>query len=447
LAVCYDALPMATHYAAFPGMEDILPGDSEKWQWLEEKTRSFFASRAFREIRTPILEPTELFTRSIGETTDIVHKEMYSLKDRGDRSMTMRPEMTASVARAVIQHGLLKTNKDLFLYYTGPMFRAERPQAGRKRQFHQIGAELINLTREGEPYRADWVIIKTLADFLEYLKVKNVKFRLNDLTLINGEQADSIRAKLRDYFEGHKSKLDPDSVFRLDKNVLRIFDSKIPETRAVIKDVPWDQIAPFSAAFSDFVRLLQALPGNIHFEIDRTLVRGLDYYTGVVFEAASSSLGAQDALAGGGRYDRLYGELGSNETPCTGFSIGMERLLMVLDKNEPTITQQLSAKKIYFVPLVNETADFDTIRKTALRLQELGFNTVLPSEIGNLSLGEHLKRASKLGAAFAVIRGDEELKTGGWTLKNLNTREQFSAGSENELLSMLMIKTEELKFL
>ncbi|MBP9866102.1 MAG: histidine--tRNA ligase [Candidatus Omnitrophica bacterium] len=436
---------MATHYAAFPGMEDILPGDSEKWQWLEEKTRSFFASRAFREIRTPILEPTELFTRSIGETTDIVHKEMYTFKDRGERSMTMRPEMTASVARAVIQHGLLKTNKDLSLYYTGPMFRAERPQAGRKRQFHQIGAELINVTREGEPYRADWVIIKALADFLDYLKVKNVKFRLNDLTLINGDQGDSIRAKLRDYFEGHKAKLDPDSVFRLDKNVLRIFDSKIPETRAVIKDVPWDTIAPFSAAFSDFVSRLKALPGNITFEVDRTLVRGLDYYTGVVFEAASSSLGAQDALAGGGRYDRLYEELGSNTTPCTGFSIGMERLLMVLGKNEPSIEQQLGAKKIYFVPLMTQVMEFDAVRDTALRLQEWGFNTLLPAETGNLSMGEHLKRASKLGASFAVIRGDDEVKKGGWTLKNLTTRDQFFAGSENELLSMLMLKTEELK--
>jgi len=437
---------MSASYTSFPGMEDILPGEIEKWQWLEEKTRSFFASRAFREIRTPILEPTELFTRSIGETTDIVHKEMYTLKDRGDRSMTMRPEMTASVARAVVQHGLLKTNKDLFLYYTGPMFRAERPQAGRKRQFHQIGAELINVTREGDPYWADWVIIKALAEFLDYLKVKNVKFRLNDLTLINGDQGESIRKKLRDYFEGHKAKLDPDSVFRLDKNVLRIFDSKIPETRSVIKDVPWDEIAPFSDGFKDLVKQLSSNLGcSLTCEIDRTLVRGLDYYTGVVFEAASSSLGAQDALAGGGRYDRLYGELGANETPCTGFSIGMERLLMVLEKNEPSIIQQISAKKIYFVPLMTQPVEFDEVRDTALRLQELGFNTLLPAETVNLSLGEHLKRASKQGASFAVIRGDDEVKKGGWTLKNLNTREQFSAGSENELLSMLMLKTEELK--
>ena len=149
------ALTMSASYTSFPGMEDILPGDSEKWQWLEEKARILFACYGFREIRTPILEPTELFTRSIGETTDIVHKEMYTFKDRGDRSMTLRPEMTASVARSVIEHGLLKTSKSLALYYTGPMFRAERPQAGRKRQFHQIGAELINVTSEGDPYYAD----------------------------------------------------------------------------------------------------------------------------------------------------------------------------------------------------------------------------------------------------------------------------------------------------
>jgi len=424
-------------------MEDILPGDSEKWQWLEKKTRSFFGSRSFCEIRTPILEPTELFTRSIGETTDIVHKEMYTFKDRGERSMTMRPEMTASVARSVLEHGLLKTSKAPALYYTGPMFRAERPQAGRKRQFHQIGAELINLTREGEPYYADFLIIKALADFLEHLRVKNVRFRLNDLTLINGAQAETVRAQLRAYFENHKNALDPDSVYRLDKNVLRIFDSKIPETRALIRNVPWDAISPYSADFKALVSSLELLCPGVTFELDRTLVRGLDYYTGVVFEVASGALGAQDALAGGGRYDRLYEELGGPATPCTGFSIGMERLLMVLDKNSPSVHEQMNAKKIYVLAMVDDVLVQNDVRNAAMRLCEQGFYPIVPFEVMNLSLGEHLKRAHKAGAAFAVIRGDTEAQKNGWTLKNLNTREQTFAGSEKELFSMLTLKTEE----
>ncbi len=436
---------MASQYSSFPGMDDILPGEIEKWQWLEEKTRTAFACWGFNEIRTPLLEPTELFTRSIGETTDIVHKEMYTFKDRGDRNMTLRPEMTASVARAVIQNGLLKTNKFLKLFYTGAMFRAERPQAGRKRQFHQIGAELVNLTREDDPYYADWLIVRVLINFLDYLKIKNLKFRINDLTLINGEQAELVRSKLRKYFESHKSKLDPDSVYRLDKNVLRIFDSKIETTRALIRDVPWNDIAPFSEEFLKLNKLLQeGFEGNVSFEIDRTLVRGLDYYTGVVFEVASSTLGAQDALAGGGRYDRLYEELGSTSTPCTGFSIGMERLLMVLEKNNPTAQSQMSTKSIYFAsifPNDNHAAFLKTVGASR-SLTESGFRVIVAEP--SPKLGDHLKRASKLGASYTVIRGDQELTEKKWTVKNMMTGDQASI-PEGGLLNYLMQNTKELE--
>ena len=406
-------------------MDDILPGESEKWQWLEEKARFLLSSWGFREIRTPLLEPTELFTRSIGETTDIVHKEMYTFKDRGERSMTLRPEMTASVARAVIEHGMLKTSKSLALYYSGPMFRAERPQAGRKRQFHQIGAELINVAREGEPYYADGTLIRLLADFLDYLKVKNVRFRLNDLTLINGAQAEVVRKKLRDYFEGHKAKLDSDSVYRLDKNVLRIFDSKIPETRAIIRDVPWDSIAPYPAEFLKLVQTLKAGFGeSVSFEVDRTLVRGLDYYTGVVFEVASGALGAQDALAGGGRYDRLYEDLGGSSTPCTGFSIGVERLLMVLEKNEPSIAKQMNEKLLYFAFLFPDRyhAQFKNLQISARCLMERGFKVIVAEP--SPKLGDHLKRAANFGAAYAIILGEQEVVNKNWTVKNMISGEQ-----------------------
>ncbi len=435
---------MSTRYSAFPGMEDILPDEIEKWQWLEEKARILFASHGFREIRTPLLEPTELFTRAIGETTDIVHKEMYTFKDRGDRSMTLRPEMTASVARAVMEHGLLKTNPSLALYYTGPMFRAERPQAGRKRQFHQIGAELINVVKAGDPYYADWLIIKALTHFLNYLKVKNAKFRLNDLTLINGVQAGTIRKKLRDYFEANKSRLDPDSLYRLDKNVLRIFDSKIPQTRKVIRGVPWGEIAPFNSEFLEWVEFARSFSEQVTFEVDPTLVRGLDYYTGVVFEVVSDVLGAQDALAGGGRYDRLYEELGGSPTPCTGFSIGMERLLVMLEKNDPPVSVQMRSRKIYFAPLFSDSiaGGLDQVKASMLDLQEWGFQVCALER--HSDLGGHLKRASKTGASFAVICGEDELKKNIWTLKNLNTREQFSVG-KSSLAAELIRRTQEQK--
>lgn len=434
---------MASQYVSFPGMDDILPGEIEKWQWLEQQARIFFASDGFSEIRTPILEPTELFIRSIGETTDIVHKEMYTFKDRGDRSMTMRPEMTASVARAVIQNGLLKTNKFLKLFYMGAMFRAERPQAGRKRQFHQIGAEIINLINDDDPYYADWVILRRLRTFFDYLNLKNVKFRLNDLTVINGEHGSRVRQQLRDYFEAHKTKLDPDSIYRLDKNVLRIFDSKIPETREVIRNVPWDEIAPLSDEFKKQIyEPFEIGKEGSPYQLDRTLVRGLDYYTGMVFEAVSESLGAQDALAGGGRYDRLYEELGSSPTLCTGFSIGMERLLMVLEKNEPSVTQQIvtqqsSEKTVYFAALFpgGKHAGYMDLQETAQSLMSKGLRVIVVEPSPKLS--DHLKRASKLGASYAVIRGDQELTEKKWTLKNMTTGEQSSI-PEGDLISHLM---------
>ena len=229
---------MTAKYQGFPGMEDILPGEIEKWQWIEEKARIFFDAAGFKEIRTPLLEPTELFVRSIGATSDIVHKEMFSFKDRGERDMTLRPEMTASVARAVIEKGLLKQAKSLRLYYMGPMFRAERPQAGRKRQFHQIGAEIIN-----EDVVSDFEIIALLYKFLQYAGLKNIRLNLNDL----GEEADraQVRKSLTEHFSGEKARLCKDCQWRLEKNVLRVFDCKVPGCQPVIESAPWEDF--FSA--------------------------------------------------------------------------------------------------------------------------------------------------------------------------------------------------------
>lgn len=419
-------------------MSDILPGEIEKWQWLESRARNFYEAHGFHEIRTPILESTELFVRSIGQATDIVHKEMFSFEDRGGRQMTMRPEMTASIVRAVIQNGLLKTAKSLSLYYTGCMFRAERPQAGRKRQFHQIGIEMIN--QKG--METDLAVIRNLYDFLKYLGIKNPRVKINDLSITSGPQALKVKQKLKDYFSAHRSQLDPDSVYRLEHNVLRIFDSKQESTQAVIEKAPWNEIAPLGKEFENLCAALERV--GIAYEVSRRLVRGLDYYTGAVFEISLPGLGAQDAVAGGGRYDRLFQELGGSEVPCTGFSLGMERLLMAMEKNVPSIQDQIQTGFVYFAPLAASElqAEYETSVAAAMQLKQFGFRV----EMGPLAqdLGDHLKKANKLGAKFVVIRGSEEIQKKVWTLKYMDVKKQESV-AEQELLNVLIREVKECR--
>ncbi|MCM8774940.1 MAG: histidine--tRNA ligase [Candidatus Omnitrophica bacterium] len=409
---------MRQKFTAFPGMEDILPGEVERWQWLEQRARIFFESRGFREIRTPLLEPAELFARSIGEATDIVHKEMYSFEDRGGRKMSLRPEMTASVARAVIEKGLLKTAKSLRLYYLGPMFRAERPQAGRKRQFHQIGIEMINEAG----LEADVEVIRLLYDFLKYTGVAEPLVQLNDLG--NAQNRPKLAEDLRHYFDREKSKLCPDCHWRLEKNVFRIFDCKVESCQPVIQSAPWDEVHPLG---EDFEKLTQMLNGQkIPFTVKRRLVRGLDYYDGVVFEAVSRSLGAQDAVAGGGRYNQLYAELGGQKTPCTGFSIGMERLLTVLENEMEPLSEKIRKRRVYLAPLDASDEILDIFRKKALELRELGIRTeTLP---GEFSLSRHLKRANQWNIRYVLMLGPDEIKKSKCTVKDLDEKQQFEIG-------------------
>lgn len=424
---------MAKKIESLRGMEDILPGEVEKWQWLESKAHQFFGAWNFDEIRTPIVEYTDLFSRSIGETTDIVHKEMYTFEDRGGRSLTMRPEMTASVARAVIQNNLLRNGASPNLYYIGPMFRAERPQAGRKRQFHQIGAEIVN---EGG-VDADLHIIRSAYYFLKSLNLQDVKIKLNDLTIISSSAGSTIREKLRSYFESHKDKLDKDSLYRLDKNVLRIFDSKAPEMQAVIDEAPWEDIAPLSDDFKMLMTRLEA--DGIPCELNRRLVRGLDYYTGCVFEITSSGLGAQDALAGGGRYDGLYEELGGPKSPCTGFSIGMERLMLALTNNEPSLEQQVSCGLVYLAPFSDDlevASQAESLaREAARKLKSIGLDAVN----GGLqkSLSNHLKRAGKRNARCVLMIGADEVASGQWQLRWMEEQTQETVKAGDLLITLL----------
>lgn len=407
---------MAVKYQAFPGMDDILPGDVEKWQWLEQQARSFFESRGLKEIRTPVLEPTELFIRSIGETSDIVHKEMYTFEDRGARSMTMRPEMTASVGRSVVEHHLIRNDAKPRLFYIGPMFRAERPQAGRKRQFHQLGVEMVNQSGAA----SDFEIITILYDFLVYTGIKKPRLRLNDLTVINGPDSEKVKARLKEYLSAHKDKLDEDSLYRLDKNVLRIFDSKNPDMQPLLNAMPWDEAAPLSEDFRELLSLLEKR--GIPYELNRRLVRGLDYYTGAVFEIALDGLGAQDAVAGGGRYDNLYSELGAGSpVPCTGFSIGMERLLMVLESDE-SFAKKIHERRIY-VALMEDTPEaLKTAEERNLELCRRGFKLEYAPHV--LSFKNHLKKANQAGARWMAVIGGDEFSRGNILVKDLDQRQQ-----------------------
>ncbi len=400
-------------------MDDILPEEIEKWQWVEEKAHVFFESHGFKEIRTPILEPTELFVRSIGQTSDIVHKEMFSFKDRGERDMTMRPEMTASVARAVIEKGLLKTSKSLRLFYIGPMFRAERPQAGRKRQFHQIGAEIVN-----EDARADFEIISLVYRCLQYAGLKQIRLNLNDL----GEEEDraKVRKSLTDYFSKEKARLCKDCQWRLEKNVLRVFDCKAHDCQPVIEKAPWEDFFPLSERFKELSAKLEA--NGIPFQVNRRLVRGLDYYNGVVFEITAEGLGAQNAVAGGGRYDHLYQDLVGPATPCTGFSIGMERLLTALESQDPNFFEILKTRKIYIAPLEDQPAILRFCQEKAICLREAG---IRPETVhGIFSLSQHLKKANQFGVRYMMILGPDELQKKKAIVKDLEKREQIEIDFE-----------------
>ena len=405
---------MGAKYQALKGMEDLLPGEVEKWQWLERKARIFFESRGFKEIRTPLLEPTELFVRSVGEASDIVHKQMFSFEDRGERNISLRPEMTASVARAVIEHGLLKTNKSLRLYYLGPMFRAERPQAGRKRQFHQIGVEIINEPAED----ADFETISLLEGFFQDVGLKNFKIYINDLG--DTESQKKFKKQLYEFFSKQKAKLCSDCQYRLEKNVLRIFDCKNDSCVALQVQSVWDTEDP-SEEFERLRENLQVRGIEVHPK--RRLVRGLDYYNGTVFEVTVEGLGAQDAVAAGGRYDNLYSDLGGSPTPCTGFSIGVERSLSALEAGDSPLSKRLKEDFVYFAPLTKKNSSDDNLEinglivKAMTELQQLGVRVIAGKHF--LSLADHLKTANKLGVKHVVIAGSDELTVKKWTVKDM----------------------------
>ena len=400
--------PLVEKLQSLRGMVDLLPAHTPLWQRVEATAREHFRRAGVHEIRTPLLEVTELFARGIGEATDVVGKEMYTFVDRGDRSCTLRPEGTASVVRAAIQHGLLSQGSQR-LWYGGPMFRYERPQAGRQRQFHQIGLEFLGFADA----RSDVEAIAIAWDLLADLGVAGLALELN--TLGSSDDRARYREQLVAFLQQHKGQLDPDSQDRLERNPLRILDSKKAGTQALLADAPTlaDALAPDSRERFEQVKAgLAAL--EIPFSLNPRLVRGLDYYSHTAFEITSTQLGAQATVCGGGRYDGLVEQLGGAATPAIGWALGMERLVLLLSQADAEAAA-VPAPDVY---LVNRGAAAEPAALALARnLRCAGLSVELDSS--GAAFGKQFKRADRSGAAWAVVLGDGELEQGVVRLKPL----------------------------
>ena len=415
-------------------MVDLLPETLQRWQAVEAVARQHFLRSGFGEIRTPLLESTDLFCRGIGEGTDVVGKEMYSFHDRGDRSCTLRPEGTASVVRAAVQHGLLSQGAQK-LWYAGPMFRYERPQAGRQRQFHQIGVEWLGAASA----RSDVEVIALAWDLLAQLGVGGLALEINSLGTSEDRQA--YRAALVAWLEQRRDQLDADSQARLNTNPLRILDSKNPETQALLEQAPTlvDALCPESSQrFAEVQQGLTAL--GIPFRLNARLVRGLDYYGHTAFEITSDQLGAQATVCGGGRYDGLVGQLGGPATPAIGWALGMERLLLVLEaaaKADPMgPAARLVSARAPDAYLVNRGERAESVGLALARaLRQQGLTVELDGS--GASFGKQFKRADRSGARWAVVLGDEEAERSEARLKPLKQQSEESTVALSEIAAMV----------
>ncbi len=420
---------MSKQIQAIRGMNDCLPSQSPVWQYLENEIRQLVAAYGYQEIRMPIVESTDLFKRSIGEVTDIVEKEMYTFDDRNGDSLTLRPEGTASCVRAGNQHGLLY-NQQQRLWYMGPMFRHERPQKGRYRQFHQFGVEVFGL--QGPDIDAE-IIMLSARLWKRLGMAENVTLELNSLGS-NQARAD-YKAALVEYLTAREDQLDEDSKRRLTSNPLRVLDSKNPDVQAAITDAPslLDYLDDESKQHFDGLceRLTQL---GIQYRVNPRLVRGLDYYNRTVFEWVTDSLGAQGTVCAGGRYDGLVEQLGGKGTPGVGFALGMERLVLMLEQMD--IAERLAPMAdVYLTALGDSAEQYAANLAERLRDQVPGLRVLLHCGGGNFK--KQMKRADASGAEFAVIIGEQEVESGQLGLKNLRQQEQQVALSEAELIAQL----------
>lgn len=405
---------MSKKIQAIRGMNDLLPQQSPVWQYLEGTVKEVLASYGYDEIRMPIVEQTALFKRSIGEVTDIVEKEMYTFDDRNGDSLTLRPEGTASCVRACEEHGLLY-NQTQRLWYTGPMFRHERPQKGRYRQFHQIGVETFGIASAD----IDAEVILLTARLWAMLGLTDaVTLQLN--TLGSNDARARYRDALVEYLTQHLDQLDEDSQRRLHSNPLRVLDSKDANTQAILANAPQlhDYLDDDSREHFAHLRAILDAAG-VSYEINQRLVRGLDYYCKTVFEWVTDKLGAQGTVCAGGRYDGLVEQLGGKPTPAVGFAMGVERLVLLLETLECIPSAVLQTVDVYLCAVGEGTDQAALLLANQLRDEALGLRVL--THCGGGSFKSQLKKADKSGARFALILGDSELSAGTIVIKDLRT--------------------------
>jgi histidyl-tRNA synthetase len=396
---------------AIRGFNDVLPDEIGKWQFVEKTAREVFEGFGFSEVRIPILERTELFSRGIGEATDIVEKEMYTFTDRGGNSLTLRPEATASMARAYLEHQMYSFDPVAKLYCMGPMFRYERPQKGRYRQFYQIDAEVFGV---GNPM-VDAEVIILLIRFLEKVGLTNLELQINSLGC--RECRPKYREGLKEFFAGKSLQLCEDCQRRLQINPLRIFDCKVESCKEAIADAPrvTDFICPECQNHFDRVKEYLGMAG-LTYILNPRMVRGLDYYTRTAFEVVSYGLGAQNAVTGGGRYDNLFQEIGGLDVPGIGFAVGVERLISLLPKEK-----EFNRYPRLFVAVLGKEG-YKEAFKLISQLHLEGIWAELDYE--GKSLKSQMRRADKLKARYALILGEEELKKGKAVLRNMGDKSQ-----------------------
>ena len=397
---------------AVKGMNDILPGESAKWEWLEGTVKNLMARYAYRNIRTPIVEPTALFVRGLGEVTDIVEKEMYSFEDRlNGEALTLRPESTAGVVRAVVEHNMLYEGGKR-LYYMGPMFRHERPQRGRYRQFHQIGAEVLGF--QGPEIDAEVILLAH--DLWQAIGLKDVRLEINSL----GQPPERLahRAALITHFEKHQAVLDEDAKRRLYTNPLRILDTKNPAMKEVVESAP--QLMNFlgEASLAHFNALRQILDANgVQYSLNPRLVRGMDYYNLTVFEFITDQLGSQGTVCGGGRYDYLIEQVGGKPAPAVGWALGIERVLALLEEQGVQLPDAVPDA----YAIVPEANSLPLVLKYLRQLRALGVNVQMHAGSGEGvgSMKSQFKKADSSGAAYALIFGADELNQNAVSVKPL----------------------------
>ncbi len=413
--------PPPKKIAAIKGTHDILPGQVRQWQWVEKTAKALFELYGYREIRTPVFEATELFEKGTGETSDIVMKEMYTFTDKGGRSLTLRPEYTPSIARAIIEHRLHLQPAPMRYYFIGPMFRYDKPQKGRYRQFHQMDIEVFN----EKDASVDAEIVEMAANLLESVGVVSHEIRVNSVGCRTCRPL--YQQALRQAAEKGRAGFCEDCRRKIDTNPLRILDCKVEACRELARHLPkitdflCSECGPHFQAFLSGLDLYER-----PYSIDPLLVRGLDYYTRTTFEFTSTQLGAQDAILGGGRYDDMLGDFGGPDICGIGFALGLERLLLLLPEPE-------EKARFVFLAWLGEAARREAI-KTACVLRRAGVECWLEYKVR--SLRNQMGRASKLGAAWALILGENEVSRGVVQLKNMSTGDQREV-SPDELLSLV----------